>query len=234
MKQLSLLLIIYSFSLSAMQMTDGDLTFTPPPPPKPAVLGLKFGSNQKEVSSFIAPFSRGQSKREELQGGRIVLLTFQGVPKGLTITSGRSLCYFYRDQLTKVVFKPTPSYENFLVIRAALKDSLGERYTLGSNYETMDPHLRQQLANIESMVLGGKSEQAIRSSIEEGKTFFSYTWNDNRGELDITLNYTADPVTRAPTLTLHYDYLPGIAEMQMSRGARMGGQNHPSLAPNTP
>lgn len=202
--------LFFSFFLLpfyAIATQELDSSFTP------NVMGLTFGTTQKEVTEFMIPFSKRAPRKQRLQGGRVVLLTFDGVPDSLDLKEGKSHFFFFENKLSKIVFSTTPSYQNFINIKSKIQTSLGKRYSLGARHEIMDQHLKQYLATLNGNASILLMEQAIRASIEEGKTFFSYTWNDSQKELDIALSLKADSKNRSPTLTIHYDYLPFVANL---------------------
>lgn len=204
-------------TLWAMPMTDGDVTLAPPPPPKPTVLNITFGAAPNDIVTVMRNQDIPLIDQQTTDGhGVTKLLRFEGVPSGVSVQQGISQFFFFKNELIRMTFDLTPSYSNFLELRRQLLGSLGSRFVIADQKESMDTHLRMRLSSLDHATFQQESEKLINASIVEGKTFFYYKVKDKANTLVITLAYMHNHSSGGgkPSLSLHYDHNPGIDNFQ--------------------
>lgn len=215
MRKVILATLLFVGQLAALEMTNSDMTLIPPPPEKPTIMGVPFGINPKSASKLIS--SMGLKFRNQVNGedGFVKVMTFEGIPPGLSVERGVSRFVFFKDQLVKMDYFIEPSYTNFLVVRQKLFSKMEERFSVGEKKEEMDKFLRAHLAGLEMAGLDKRSEKVIQDSITKGKTFFFYNINDSQKQVNATYSLTASRnESNTPQLLLHYSLKSGIDEFR--------------------
>lgn len=208
--------LLFCFSLTALLVQDPNLSFHAPPKEKPSILGISLSSTPREVTDYMSPYAKSKPQKKPLTEKSSYILTFQGLPPGLPIDGGSSHFVFHQNHLAKIVFTFNPSYHGLLVLRSELAHHLESQFDLSEKHEMIDPLLKTELAHLTDSTLQQKAEQKIQSSIEQGKTYFSYLWQDPQEEISISLQYLPHPTNRKATLALHYNYLPMVQKMRLS------------------
>jgi len=226
-----------SYALTNFGTSPGDAMLTPPPPPKPAIFGIHFDDTPQQITTMLAEAGLLLEKQESKDShGIIKLLIFTGIPGGLTVRDGTTHLLFFKNKLTRLDLLFTPSYRNFLVVRNQLFSSLGTRFKVNTEHASMDGYLRAKLAHLQTNEFDDEAEEAVKQSLLNGTTFFFYSIQDRRGELNINYSFAAahKPKTHAQLL-LHYSLKARMEEMnawaaeQNTRLHAKKGVSHPIL-----
>jgi hypothetical protein len=201
-------------TVSAIEVSDSSLSDAADLK-KTVVLGLEFGMPPSSAISTLA--SMGVKFESSFDGRKVKepgfdIFAFKGMPKGVDVRQGTmSLVFFQKRLISFDLFFP-PTYENFLILKEQLMQSLGPRFKIDEQKEAMDSQLKAYLANLGSR-FGDASEAAIKQAILSGDTFFFYRIKDNLGLLNTVLSFSRaqnEDGTSKVELFLHYEDTQGM------------------------
>ncbi len=207
------ILVFLSINLYGLD-TDGDMSLGTIIAPRPKVLGLSFNDSVTEVDAILKQMGMSSIKNGATHATPpITYKMYAGVPSGLWVQKGKSQFLYFKNKLLRMDFTFDPSYENFLLIRSQLMQSLGKRFSLEEKKEAMDDFLKAHLATLSNNEYNDRTEQEIMNALKRGKTFFYYSLADNKKEMNVTLSYfsaeTQDGESK-PQLSLHYSSKQGL------------------------
>lgn len=195
------------------------------------ILGIEVGSSSAQVSSKLAKMGmKAKSQKLLSRSKRLRLFEFEGIPEGLAIREGTTRLLFFEDKLVRIDFFFAPTYKNYLLVKNQLFSSMGGRFDLEKQNESMDGMLRAHLAALGRNEYDAESEMAVQKALARGTTFFFYNIQDKQDQLNVTFSFLAkknDGGQKRPELLLHYSEK---AEMQRLRS--LGQRSAKAILPN--
>ncbi|MBN4067105.1 hypothetical protein JYU14_03375 [Simkania negevensis] len=197
----------------------GTTTLRPMPPPEPNVLGVTFGDSPEKIALVLKKEGLTSIREEKPIRSHSVVQTYayQGVPSSFWATDGKSYMIYFQGGLVTMNFSFSPTYENFLVLRTQLLESLGKRFVVEEKEESIDDLLRAHLAMLKQDEYTAATERSVTNALKRGNTFFFYRIKDTLNELSVILSYNAVKQPGGdivPKLILDYRSVEGMERIQ--------------------
>ena len=187
----------------------------------PFILGLRFEADISETKLFIHKQKLElihDSSKEHINKNNLVTLTYQGVPKGLSLTQGRLILSFFKRKLIVIQLNLTPTYTNFLTLKKQLMNNMGKRFSIKTKHVHMNNFLTTYLTNINSNTRNSKDKekqinQAVANSVRKGESFWIYNLKDAEQQISVALSYKSNKKGKE-SLILYYGLEKAIKEFK--------------------
>jgi hypothetical protein len=217
--QLLFSLLIIALSTTSpinAQVPGDDISLQATVDPQPKILGLDPGAPPEEAKESFKKMGMTFKGRRSISYF-VKAYDFDGVPDALRLKDGKTTVFFFQTNLLRIDIQFEPSFQNFLVIRDQLFQSLGERFSLKQQKESIDEFLKSHLANLEPGEYDERTEIEIKSALLRGNTFYYYRLGDTREDLTVVLSFSttknSDNIL-IPQLMLHYSFVKSLEELQ--------------------